>query len=305
MSILVAVAPEDNDTAVLHLASLLARSRGQQIALCTVVTASWDSQRMLDHEYRRHLRTRAQVALDRARALLPAELEVESHVHDASSIPAGLLEVAAATKAELIVLGSSRGRGLIGRVVLGSVTDRLLHGAQTPLIVAPRGFRVSPESQLSRVTVALGGSPEPGLVATAASFALDAGANLRVASFAVRPSTPFGSGAVVAGADHLVVKEWVKKAKRIMNAELAELGATREGFRREPEVVLGSGLTWKSALANTDWSDGDILAVGSSSTAPAASVFLGYRASKILQQCRVPVLVLARTGRTLNPLGPN
>jgi nucleotide-binding universal stress UspA family protein len=41
-----------------------------------------------------------------------------------------------------------------------------------------------------------------------------------------------------------------------------------------------------------DWSDGDLLVVGPSSSAPAARLFLGSRASKIVRSAPVPVYLV-------------
>jgi nucleotide-binding universal stress UspA family protein len=60
-------------------------------------------------------------------------------VASARSPARALHDLAEHHEASLFVLGSSR-RGLVGRVLPGAVTDRLLHGAPCPVAVAPGGF---------------------------------------------------------------------------------------------------------------------------------------------------------------------
>ncbi len=52
----------------------------------------------------------------------------------------GLLDVASRVGAGLIVVGSTH-RGTLGRIALGSTTNRVLKAAPCPVAVAPRGFR--------------------------------------------------------------------------------------------------------------------------------------------------------------------
>ncbi|HEY8501850.1 MAG TPA: universal stress protein, partial [Solirubrobacterales bacterium] len=67
------------------------------------------------------------------------ELEVETRAFGGGS-PAGVInDLAEREGVDSIVVGSAH-RGPIGRALLGSVADGLLHGAPCETIVAPRGF---------------------------------------------------------------------------------------------------------------------------------------------------------------------
>ena len=78
----------------------------------------------------------AQEAIAAARALLSAAgVPVESQVVEAHATWRGIVETASTTGADLIVMGSHGRRGL-EKLVLGSVTQRVLsHAAQPVLIV--------------------------------------------------------------------------------------------------------------------------------------------------------------------------
>jgi nucleotide-binding universal stress UspA family protein len=59
-------------------------------------------------------------------------------------------------------------------------------------------------------------------------------------------------------------------------------------------AVVGRGASWEEAIDDVEWRDGEVLVVGSSSSAPPARVFLGSRASRIIRHSPVPVVVVPR-----------
>jgi nucleotide-binding universal stress UspA family protein len=74
---------------------------------------------------------------------------VETHVWYGPSA-AAIVEAAEAQNVDLIVM-SSHGRSGIGRLVLGSVTESVLRGTRTPILVLrPEGAPVSPPSRTRR-----------------------------------------------------------------------------------------------------------------------------------------------------------
>ena len=74
------------------------------------------------------------------------------------------MELAADHDADLVVVGSSS-PGLLGRVALGSVTDRLVHTAAVPVAIAPRGYPMR-SGPIDRLTASYGGHADAvGLVA--------------------------------------------------------------------------------------------------------------------------------------------
>lgn len=87
----------------------------------------------------RHRKEEARAYLEAIAERLPTEaLEgVELRVMEASSAAEGIIEAARLSAADLVVI-SSKGRGGLGRVVLGSVADKVIRGATPPaLIVHP------------------------------------------------------------------------------------------------------------------------------------------------------------------------
>jgi nucleotide-binding universal stress UspA family protein len=293
VTMVVGFSPDESGTAALHLGALLARSASDRLVVCTVVTTMWPpNTHGIDAEYRAYVEGLAGQALGAAKAQTAADVDATFLVHHARSAPAGLLEFAEQHGAGMIVLGSSPG-GTFGHVALGSVTNRIVHSSHIPVAIAQRGYRCGPDAKVQRVTIAFGGSAGiHDLILATASVAARTGASLRIASFAVRPTTPF-AGELVAGADDLVINEWIKDTSAAIRKELKEVRALPDA-PQPLEVVVGYGLNWTEAVDDAQWTEGDVLAVGSSTTGPAARVFLGSRASKILRHSPVPVILVPR-----------
>jgi nucleotide-binding universal stress UspA family protein len=291
VTVVVGYAPDGRARAVLHLAGMLARSAGEELVLCAVVPATWPpSPARVDAEYIAELERLADDVLEQARGRLPGDVAVRTVVHRARSAPGGLLDVAEQHDAALLVAGSSPSGGT-GHVALGSVTSRLLHSSPIPVALAPRGFRCRPDARVARVTAAFGGADDD-LVVAAASVAARVGASLRIASFAVRPRTPFTAG-VGQSADAEIIELWTREITAEARAALDAVGDL-PSVPRELTCVVGHGESWEEALEDVVWEEGDVLVVGSSSTGPLARVFIGSRASKIVRNSPVPVVVVPR-----------
>ena len=294
MSLLVAFAPDGRGRAVLHLAAMLARSAEDDLVVCAVVPAPWyPSPARVDAEYRSTCSRRRESALDEARARLPADIPATFVVHDARSAPAGLLEVAEEHDASLIVVGSSSAGG-VGHVTLGSASSRLLHSSPLPVAVAPRGFRCPPDARVARVTAAFGGSEGAENLVIAAAGRRGRGRR--------RPAAR-----LLRGAGATALHERRRHRGRRSHGRGVDPGdrGGRRGRRsrrssdlpavpRELEIVVGRGESWEEALEDVEWEEGDVLVVGSSSIGPVARVFLGSRATKIVQHSPVPVVVVPR-----------
>ncbi len=292
MTIVVAYTAQDSGTSALELASVFSLSIDEPLVVAVVVTTPHASgaPEFIDGDYLGPLKAWAQSVLDEARASLPPGIRATFEVRVASSIPAGLLDVAADVKASAVVLGSSS-KGPMGRISFGSVTDRLAHSAHLPVLLAPRGYHPAPSSRIRRVSIALGGSAGVAHVAAVgAQVAVTAGANLRAVSFAVRPpKRVFGS--VEESADDLVVAQWVERTKNAVRAGVGN-GDPALAERLARTLVIGEGISWGKAIENVEWRDGDLLVIGPSSSAPAARLFLGSRASKIVRSAPVPVFMV-------------
>ncbi len=292
MTIAVAFTAQDSGTSALELASVLSLSIREPLVVTVVVTTphAAGAPEFVDGDYLGPLTAWGQSVLDQARGAVPPGIEATYEVRVASSIPAGLLDVAADVDASAVVLGSSS-KGPLGRISFGSVTDRLVHSAPLPVLLAPRGYRSAPTSQIRRVSIGLGGSGGVAHVAAVgAQVAEAAGASMRGVSFAVRPPKRL-YGSLEESADDLVVEQWVERTRTALRAEVGD-GDPVLAERLARTLVIGEGVSWGKAIASVEWHDGDLLVIGPSSSAPAARLFLGSRASKIVRSAPVPVLMV-------------
>jgi nucleotide-binding universal stress UspA family protein len=293
MPIVVAYTAGDSGTSALELASVLSRSTGEPLVVAVVVTTphAAGAPEFVDGDYLAPLTEWANSVLDTARERMPSGVDASFEVLRASSIPGGLLELASRTKASALVIGSSS-KGPLGRISLGSVTDRLVHSAPLPVLLAPLGYRAAPSARIRRVSVGYGGSKDGGHVAVAGARLAEAlGAAVRVVTFAVRPPRQFFGG-IEESADDLVIDRWVTRMKDAITRQIKEIEPGRLGDRLARSLVVGDGVSWAQAIWDVEWADGDLLVVGPSSSAPAARIFLGSRASKIVRSAPVPVYLV-------------
>jgi nucleotide-binding universal stress UspA family protein len=289
MTLTVAYAPDERGKTALHLASVLARSFGDELVVCSVIPAPWvPGMARIDAEYRKELDEIADQALELARKSLPGDVSARFERHSARSAAAGLLEVAKQYDAYMIVVGTSSA-GVFGHISLGSVTSRLLHSSPVAVALAPRGFRSQPGAKVKRVTAAYDGSAS-GLLIAAARVAARVGASLRIASFAVW-SRPAYTTRLGTDSEDLVLQEWITDLEKSAHAALEQVEELAK-VPRQVETVVGHGESWEEAIDDVGWDDDDVLVVGSSAVGPIAQVFLGSRGSKILRSSPVPVVVV-------------
>jgi nucleotide-binding universal stress UspA family protein len=291
MTTVIGLAPHERGAAAVQLGSMLARSVSDDVVVVTVVPTPWPPHPdRIDAEYLALQEKAAQEALAAARTRIGSDLSVELVTHSARSVSSGLLDVARERRATVVALGSPS-TGVFGRVSLGGVAERILHSADIPVTLAPRGFDTgTTNARISRITVAFGrADKDSDLLVTAAAVAADIGAALRVACFAVRPWT-VAAGSIEPSAEDLVVGEWVTGLESdISQALRAGDGAAETTV----DVVVGQGGTWADALAALPWESTEVLAVGTSSSA-VSRFFLGSHASKIVRNSPVPVYLWPR-----------
>jgi nucleotide-binding universal stress UspA family protein len=291
MTIIAAISASRQGTAPLHLAAQIARSTGHKIVAAAVVERPWPPRAdPVEDEYLGYVTSQARQSLERMVGKLPAQLDTWVVVHQSTSVPTGLTDLAAEIGAELVVVGSSSS-GLMGRVALGSVTNRLVHTAAVPVAIAPRGYPLGPDP-IRRLTAAYGGEADiNGLIPAAAELATQWPVQLRIVSFTVRSVRMFG-GSIESSAEDLVVQQW----SRLTFDDIAkQLNAVRDRISvPDVDVVVGTGHDWREAVEDVPWEAGDMLLLGSGAAGQAAQVFLGSAASKILRHAPVPVMIVPR-----------
>lgn len=106
------------------------------------------------------------------------------------SAPRALTEFAEAERADVIVIGSTHRHGL-GRVVPGSVGERLLHATPCAVMVAPSGYAGRGELAIKTIGVGYDGRTESSHAReVAATLAADLGASLETITVAEGEGDP-------------------------------------------------------------------------------------------------------------------
>jgi nucleotide-binding universal stress UspA family protein len=320
--ILVGCAPTEQGTDALALGADLAVACGADLLLVSVVTAVW-----LEHPGEQtgpavvhsRDRERAASALNEAAGELAGVAGI-GHVGrrlEASSSPArGLHDAAVAEHADLVVVGSAHyfserwttrrggrsslpaGSGPLGRVLLGSVGERLLSGAPCAVAVAPRDHAGHQGRQIRRIAIAFDGSPEArAAVRVARGLASRIDASLHALMVIEPPAAIAGHFVPLPGLEPLVT---IERGETLQRQELAARAALDSALHElhdgtiAHDVLFGSDPA--SAIVDAAGADYDLLVLGSRAYGPVRRTLVGSVSSAVIRRARCPVLVTPRIG---------
>lgn len=274
----------------LALASQLAARTGANLVLANVI-AGWPASHHGGEEVGESRRAEAQRLLDRAASDLGGEIGFETQLGVSKSDAKGLIDLGEQIGAGAIVVGSSH-RGAIGGVLIGSVGERLLHGAGRPVLVAPRHYK-NHERPLKRVGVAYDGSDESEhALATAVELARAARADLSLLAVSdpaafVEPLTP----------DMLDVSDPIG-AQRIHEGALGRmLEDAASKIDAPPDVsheILTGSPAEELARAGSGEDALDMIVCGSRGHGPVGVVLLGSVSAKLVRTAQCPMMVVPR-----------
>lgn len=273
----------DQGKDALALARLLAApSNGAVIAVCVYpYEPTFSKAGGSDTEYHDALRREAVGILE------GAEGATERRSVPGSSPSRALQELAENENADLLVVGSTH-HGAVGRVLIGSVGERLLHGAHCPVGVAPKGFATAEDPSLRRVAVGFDGSPEAGrALELAARLAGEAHGTIHI-YWAVEP--PGATSPVFAG-DY----GWPSYSEKIYNAAHDQIDEAIASLPSELEP-RGDVLSGKAAptLAAEVVGEADLLVLGSRGYGSVRGVLLGRVSAELARSAPCPLLVVPR-----------
>lgn len=220
-------------------------------------------------------------------------LEVRMEAVIDSSPARALFELADAEKPLLMVVGSSH-RGSVGRVLLGSVGQRLVEGLPCGLAVAPHGYATGRATHLLRIGAAVDGSDESmAALRTAIGLAERLHARLRVFSVQTLPTYTCSGAPGVALVD----------LERAMEREAA--GVLTAAIEAVPSGLPVDGVKPKGDPADClerASENLDLLVMGSRSYGPLRRVLLGSVSANLMRTARCPLLVVPRAAGD-DPLG--
>lgn len=288
MTIVAAFPYGKKDRSALHLAGLLARSSGESVRIVSIVPEQGKSMIPSGSElqfaaWSRERGRKAVAEAERAAAQICPDVTTEAVAVASRSRAKGLIAVALAADASMLVVGSGT-EGTRGRIRVSATSDRLLHSSPVPVALAPRGFVAEAGAHVSRVTCSFRGDrSSEQMLATASEISQSIEAVLRVATFGVGGRTVQPS----------CLDEESRRKEYVAHLRSAQATAIDSVDDDRPtEEAVGIGKDWKDALSAIDWLPEEVLVIGSSSEGRRSRVFLGSNAAKIIRHTPVPVLVV-------------
>ena len=222
------------------------------------------------------------------------DLEVTTEAIASRTPALALQEVADRDRAQMIVVGSCH-RGPVGRTLAGSVGESLLHGASSPVAIAPRGYGERDQDRVQRIAVAFDGSSES-WAALETAIGLAERCHATVTAIAVADYPTYGH----ATAWTILTVGDFRDAERADKQRLLDLATSRipAGLQHESRVLIGEPAV---ELRNVS-GEFDLMVAGSRSWGPLKRTMLGSTTRKLIRSCACPVLVLPR-GVGVDPLG--
>jgi len=242
----------------------------------------------VDAEWDAYLEASSKAAIDAVVARHSVDLEqlgfgTDISVHRSSGH--GLDHVAQQRGASCVVIGSAPG-GETGRIISGSTSEQLMHGAHVPVAIAPTDYAGYAPERIHRVVVAVDIAYRPGRLAAA----LDLLPDLEVALICVvRRATSIYTTQLGMDAELGVLHELRRIAADALESARADV-------RRPCETHVLVGDSVDAALAELTWHRGDLLVCGSSELGPVRRVLLGDMTFRLLRAATVPILVAPRPG---------
>lgn len=288
MTIVVGYDGSDSGDDAATLGAQLARATGASLIVVTVYPEENPiGMGRVDAEWVSAVREQAgEVSGCGERFLGKRGVEAEHRVAGSSSAAHGLDDVAEATAATMIVVGSSH-RGARRRISPGSTGERLLHGAICPVAVAPRGWRDrSVEDAVRRIGVAYLEAPEAHeALAVATGLVQATGASLTLYTV-VAPRAEVFSPVIGRDGEESFLSAVRQGARAALDRALASLP-----FEAADELLEGDVV---DCLAALDDRECDLLVCGSRGYGPVKRVLLGGVSGRLIHRASCPVVVVPR-----------
>ena len=199
----------------------------------------------------------------------------------------GLADLAEDVEASMVIVGTTQETGLT-RGLLGSSTERLLHGTTAPVTVVPPRWRQSAPDRISRIGVAYIDTRDAReALRKAVQVALRIPARLTLYTALGQSSERYSY--LVARTDEQVFWDMARDSFRTA-LDLAAAGVPPV---LDPRTVLLEGAVVES-LAALGPNDVDVLVCGSRGYGPVCRVLLGGVSSPLIRRARLPVTVVPR-----------
>jgi nucleotide-binding universal stress UspA family protein len=272
---------DDSDQArdALALGRLLSTVTGARVIAASVYDGGSGMREAYKREWRDEMHRGAEASL--------AEVGewAESMAVDSSSAARGLHDLAEYEQADLIVVGSCH-RGRIGRVLAGSVGERLLQGAPCGVAIAPKGFADREVATVGVVGVGYDGSPESkAALAGAVELARAAEASVRIVSLVNPPERPLAEERPVPAGEWSYLATIRRDLQTAVDEALAEF---------PPDVEVSAEVITGPTEALGEQEGVDLLVIGSRGYGPMPRALLGSTSIPLVRHANYPLIVFPR-----------
>jgi nucleotide-binding universal stress UspA family protein len=239
----------------------------------------------VDVEFATYVREQAEIIQDKARATV-GDAALYRNVASTSAAH-GLADLAEDAEAVMVIMGTAQEAGAT-RVLLGSSTERLLHGATVPVTVVSPRWRESAPDRISNIGVAYVDTRD-GREALRVAVRVAQRIPARLTLYSVLGQSSERYSYLVGRTDE---QAFLDKARDSFGKAM-EFAAAGVPLELEPRVVLLEGAVVES-LAALGPDDVDVLVCGSRGYGPVRRVLLGGVSSRLIRRARVPVTVVPR-----------
>ena len=227
-------------------------------------------------------------ARERVLACFPAAQPVDVDVHIESGHPANrILERAAALPADLIVIGT-HGHGGFERLVLGSVTEKVLRKATCPVMTVPPRAQTAAQLPFKRILCPVDFS-DTSLTALQFAFSVAQEGDAELTILHVFEWLPDDEPRANR---HFAVPEYRREVEHDCAAKLQALvpDSTRNWCR--PATRLAHGKPYREILAAAAEDRADLIVIGVHGRNAIDAMLFGSTTNQVVRRATCPVLTL-------------
>lgn len=287
VSVIVGYQPGRGGDEAIELGASLAAALDTRLALVIATPKPWTTPSLarVDAEFSAYARRYGDDAESAARdhlELRAPNIALTFYRTSERSVSKSLHKVLDELDGEFLVLGTTHGSE-DGRMSLGVTTSRLMHSSSVPLALAPKGYKCA---SITGITCAYSGDDHSEDVVTSArSLAAKMAVRLRVATFGVRPADMFPPE-VGFDIERSVMDAWQEQMTESMRKLVDD-----KIIDDQVPTEISTGNDWDAAFDAIAWSEGEVLAIGTTPRDSIKRVFLGSRAAKIVASATVPAII--------------
>jgi nucleotide-binding universal stress UspA family protein len=223
------------------------------------------------------------------RAKVPASVPLDAEVVDALSVHDEIVTQATRLRADLIVMGT-HGRGSVKRLLLGSVAERVLRLAGSPVLTVGAASQTVPGAHpFKRILCGIDFS-ECSLAALAYAMTLAERAEAAITVVNVIEWAPIGYDPLVGPPTDLAGYRLIAEADN--RKRLRQAVEKTNPKQLSVEEVVTFGKPRHEILRIATEQDRDLIVLGIHGRNPIDRMFLGSTAEPVLRHARCPVLTV-------------